>query len=393
LKFYSLFYHSLILVWWRLQWRFLLGNVLHCLHELFLVELVFLLRGLIIRWSDAQGLAHGRKVGVLGTLIWLRIIELVSACLRHRSILIVYLKRSFARKSNLMLLFHLVYLFLLLLHNFRQLKFVLELLWGNTTAALLGWLARRTHLRLAVGRVHLLDGLPLLFLNGLVGMLDVCRANLIGNSQLWVCLPVVHFNGGWSWTLSLVSHLDLASANLNRRCVLIRSNSALLLIRNWWKPLSRSIVILLLLALRRTHDIALRKHTLGSTSQRDVVIGDGHLRIVPHLTLLHHLSDLRGAGACHINFIGHVPVELQRLGWLSKVLLVVSLRKIVLPVDRVLDALFRCDTWGILIWQLTIVLSDHDVRIEGLVDDRLDRFAFFLTRDNHRVVQVRSFAL
>ena len=119
----------------------LLGDVLHGLHELLLVHLGFL----DVRWDnhaaarvlqvelvrrDAHRLPHHLDVAqILATVHrGISIVELLRPCLGHRCHdLVANLDRSFVLKSDLMSLLHLVDLRLLLLHDFGQLKLVLQL--------------------------------------------------------------------------------------------------------------------------------------------------------------------------------------------------------------------------------------------------------------------------
>lgn len=89
----------------------------------------------------------------------LRVVERLGACLSHRhrsGTLVLELWLTFAREADLMLLLHLIDLSLLLLHDFGQLKLVLELLGDVAASTLRGRLLviDREHLLLPARLVH-----------------------------------------------------------------------------------------------------------------------------------------------------------------------------------------------------------------------------------------------
>ena len=89
----------------------------------------------------------------------MRVVERLGASLSHRhrrGTLVLELWLTFAREADLMLLFHLIDLSLLLLHDFGQLKLVLELLGDVAASTLRGRLLviDREHLLLPARLVH-----------------------------------------------------------------------------------------------------------------------------------------------------------------------------------------------------------------------------------------------
>lgn len=116
----------------RPQARALLADILHRLHELFLMELLRLLvwvRRSVLMGRYRNCLAHSlERVGLRPrTHHRLAVLKGFRASLGHRdSGLVTQLERSLAREANLVLLLHLIYLGLLLLHNVGQLQLVVD---------------------------------------------------------------------------------------------------------------------------------------------------------------------------------------------------------------------------------------------------------------------------
>ena len=103
---------------------------------------------------------------------------------------------------------------------------------------------------------------------------------------------------------------------------------------------------------------------------------------------MYHLGYLRWTGPRKVYFIRHVTREFNGLGGLGHLHLGVSLTEVVLAVDYIHLVLFRRHTYLRLVRKLTIIVSDDDVVVKGLVDDRLDRLAlltrlFFVTVSPH----------
>lgn len=84
---------------------------------------------------------HTGIVGLLsGSINLIRVVEVFRASLAHGTGLVrsAYLKWTLRRESNFVLLFHLIDLHLLLLHDLRKLEFVLELGAGVSLGVRLG---------------------------------------------------------------------------------------------------------------------------------------------------------------------------------------------------------------------------------------------------------------
>lgn len=109
-----------------------------------------------------------------------------------------------------------------------------------------------------------------------------------------------------------------------------------------------------------------------------ILVGDRHLRIVPHLSLSHHLGYLRWWGSSQIDFICHVTIH---FGWLWRFSGIVFVTCICLG-EKVLTTIAVIGLLVLLrghVGKLRVVILRNDnVVIKGLVDDRLDRFALLL---------------
>ena len=132
---------------------YLFGDVLHGVQELFLMVLglgerawsigvlvVHLIIPSIVFWvGHVNSLAIRSKVMCFGTCLispstYSAIVELLSASLGHRQVLVGQLQGPLAWKAHFVLLLHLINLALLLLHDFGQLQLVGHFLLTSNTS-------------------------------------------------------------------------------------------------------------------------------------------------------------------------------------------------------------------------------------------------------------------
>ena len=159
---------------------------------------------------DAQSLTEG-------IFVFVTIVERVGSRLSHWTCLILELERSLATEADFMLLFHLIDLGLLLLHDFWQLELVVDL-WGEAAlgACLFGWVVHLQHFSVSRSLVELDGGTILLHLE-----VGVCLADLVCYSELCLLL-LIHLDWWGSWAIcGLVGDLNLTLTNLNSSGVVL----------------------------------------------------------------------------------------------------------------------------------------------------------------------------
>ena len=211
-------------------------------------------------------------------------------------------------------------------------------------------------------------------------------------------LPLVHFDGRGPWTCCLVHNLDLTFAYLYCGCVVLLSLSvgpwAHFFIRGyWWQPFRRTIS--LQMALCHLHSVALREHRLTSIwVENAIVVCNGHLRIVPHFSLLDHLRNLRRGCASQIYFVCHASIQFVRLGWLRCVFMtaigLVQEALTVLNSATLLGGYVGVSPAMLVVRELTVV-RDNDIVIESLVDNRLNWLALLLRISFDALVRLTAY--